>query len=256
MTKRLSLSVWVFCCLVAFSASILAQDEGPHSLIFVKQNSKPKYYEDNAQGLCGEIYSALIAGLAAYDIKVEVLQTNYPIKRLLNMMEAGDAHVFCGAGRNAAREQMFVYSKLPVYSVSNVVSARGDASIEISSMDDMAEQELVIGALFGTSSAKWLKTHEGLRVSDKFDSPEEGLASVASGKIDVFYYHDLGLNYLTRTSHPSLKVLPVKFRTVPQWLLYSKEADPKLIKQLDAELAIMTNSGALKKIQQKYLSAP
>lgn len=233
-----------------------AQEETGNSLIFVKQNSKPKYFDDDSQGLCGEIYSALIAGLAARDIKVEVLPTNYPIKRLLNMVELGDAHVFCGAGRNAAREQLFVYSKLPVYSVSNVVSATGDAAIEISSMEDMTKQDFVIGALFGTSSAKWLKTHEGLRISDKFDSPEEGLASVASGKIDLFYYHDLGLNYLTRTAYPSLKVLPVKFRTVPQWLLYSKQTDPTLVERIEAELAVITNSGALKRIQQKYLSEP
>lgn len=247
--KALSLCFWVSFCIPVF-----AQDREAITLTFVKQNSKPKYFDANNDGFCGEIYSALAAGLEKKGVAVDVLPTVFPIKRILTMLEDGRANVFCGAGRNKERELRYIYSSLPVYSVSNVVSTKKNTEYAIQSIADIARKKLTVAVLFGSSSAKWLKNHDGLRTSDKYHSPDEAMDALNSNqKIDLFYYHNLGLNYLTRTSYPSLKVLPVKFRTVPQWLIYSKHTSADLIQLLETELSMMTNSGALERIQEKFL---
>lgn len=251
---KTGLNALVICFLISFCIPVFAQEGGEVSLTFVKQNSKPKYFEASSEGLCGEIYSALASGLAQKSVKVKVLPTVFPIKRILTMLEDGRANVFCGAGRNAERELRYIYSSLPVYAVSNVVSARIDTEYDIQSIKDISSKSLIVAALYGSSSAKWLKGHGGLRISDKFHSPDEAMVALRNNdKIDLFYYHDLGLNYMTRTTFRSLKVLPVKFRTVPQWLIYSKHTAKNALQLLETELSVITRSGDLKRIQEKYL---
>ena len=231
-----------------------ALSEEQDKLIFLKQNSKPKYFDSNHEGLCGEIYAALGSQLSSKQLVVEIDPENYPIKRILKLLELGKAQVFCGAGRNEKREKLFWYSSLPVYSVANVVAAREFDDEVPFGFNDIAESGAIVGALFGTSSAAWLKTHEGVRVNDKFHSLEQALAALARGEdLRYFYYHDLGLNYLTRTMALPLKVLPTKFRTTPQWLLYSRETSEELVAELDQALAALHESGRLKAIQQRYL---
>lgn len=245
--------------IIALSLSLsatIAADTSEKELVFVKQNSKPKYFDDNQEGLCGEIYIKLQSRLKASDTAIKIDPVTYPIKRVLSMLDRHEADVFCGAGRNKKREKLYLYSKLPVYSVGNVVSAKRQSSIEINDISDIAEQNLLVGALFGTTSATFLKSHEGVRVNDKFHTVEEGLETLAENEhLHLFYYHDLGLNYLTRTLGLPIKVLPVRFRETPQWLLYSKETPPELVESVDLALKAITESGELKAIQRKYLDA-
>ncbi|KZY64700.1 hypothetical protein A3765_08515 [Oleiphilus sp. HI0130] len=249
--KTLSVCFWLSLCLPAFAQG---NDSNEKTLTFVKQNSKPKYFEANAEGLCGEIYTLLASGLAEKGVEVEVLPMVYPIKRILTMLEDGRANVFCGAGRNAERELRYIYSSRPVYSVSNVVSARDNSKYTIDSIADISNKKLIVAALFGSSSGRWLRSHDGLRISDKYHSPDEALLALNNNeKIDLFFYHDLGLNYLTKTTYTSLRVLPVKFRTVSQWLIYSKHTTAQSVRLLEAQVSSITKSGELKRIQEKYL---
>ncbi|WP_286238968.1 substrate-binding periplasmic protein [Neptuniibacter halophilus] len=219
------------------------------------QNSQPKYFLENANlgGLCGEIYQRLKSRLAQRQVELKIDTQYLPIKRILREVEMGPAGIYCGAGRNAEREKRFIYSAIPVYSVSNVVLAHQDEAYLPSSIAQLAKDGISVGALFGTSSAAYLKSHQGTEVFDKIYSLDEALRLVAKRKIRLFYYHDLGLNYLVKHSDYSLKVLPTRFRTTPQWVVYSPAMSPELRQILDQELQAMLNSGELAAINRNYL---
>lgn len=242
----------------AMVASATPQISGPDAsqIVFLKQNSKPKYFASNHTGLCGELYTALIAHLENMGFTSYIDPENYPIKRILKMLEHGSANVFCGAGRNAQREARFIYSKIPVYTVANVVAARANDDFVPASMNDLVKKQAIVGALYGTSSSAWLKGHEGVRVNDKFHDLDTALEALANhAELRFFYYHDLGLNYLTEASGLPLKVLPTRFRSTEQWLIYSPETNEASQQALNDSLKAIRDTGELSAIQKKYLLA-
>lgn len=236
--------------------SSLLQSAFAADLVFVKQNSEPKYLADNS-GLCDQIYSELAANLSHQGIDVTVLDIPFPIKRILVMLETGQAHVFCGAGVTEERQQKFNYSWLPVYTVSNVLLAHAEETEVPASFKDIAENKWVIGAFYGTSSATYLRSHDGVLVNDNFHDLEQVTQTIATKPkqgLRYFYYHDLGLNHYVQKSGLPLKVLPTKFRTVDQWLLLSKSMRDADRETLEQALAQLNDSGRLREIQAQFLS--
>lgn len=249
--------ILVALCLLSTLASLsfpVHSNTAPQSIVFLKQNSTPKYFPDSQTGLCGEMYQALANKLRSQGLSVDIDDELYPIKRILKMLEMGQAHVFCGAGRNAKREAIFTYSKQSIYDVANVVAARMSEAFIPTNIQDLRRQDISIGTLFGTTSSQWLESHGGLRINDNFHSPDAALEAMARGAdIRYFYYHDLGLNYLTQSMNLPLKVLPTRFRTTPQWMLYSRMLTPTQIQALDTALAELEAEGELGAIRQAYL---
>ncbi|WP_259779870.1 substrate-binding periplasmic protein [Aestuariispira ectoiniformans] len=241
-----SLSAWIFPA---------AADP---QLRFVVQDSQPKYFlnTDENAGLCGDIYIALREQLGAQGISVIIDNEYTPIKRILALVEYGKADAFCGAGRNAQRESRFIYSTDAIYSVSNVVAAHSSELVTPASLDDLASMQSPVGAFYGTSSARFLKARSGITVDDKFTSLDEALKTLAGQRrIRYFYYHDLGLYYLVKTSGLPLRVLGTKFRTTPQWMIYSKKMPVELRQRLDAEVSHMVKSGMIDRIWARYKPA-
>jgi len=221
---------------------------------FVRQNSKPKYLPDNS-GLCDQIYSTIQERMAAQGVDVAVVSENMPIKRILKLLEVGEADLFCGAGLTDERTKLYLYSELPVYDVSNVIVAHEEESVIPVSFEQIAIDKLVIGAFYGTSSSKWLMSHEEVIVSDNHHSLDNVMELIASKRsLRYFFYHDLGLEHYVRTSGLPIKVMPTKFRTIPQWLLYSRSAEPKHIQMIEDIMRDMTESGELAAIQEQFLS--
>ena len=169
-------------------------------IVFVKQNSSPKYFDSESKqiGLCDEVYLTLQTRLEKLGQGAHIDPTLYPIKRTLGLLLSGKGHVFCGAGRNKEREQLYHYSEKPVYSVSNVLLMHNDDKYIANDYRDLQENKLLIGTYFGTSSSKFLKKLDGIRVLDHFTNLNDAIEQVASKKIPYFYYHDLGLNYLVK----------------------------------------------------------
>lgn len=224
---------------------------------FLVQDSQPKYFLNDPQqkGLCGDIYQALKAKLAERQVVSDVQQHYLPIKRILAMVEQEAGHVFCGSGRNEAREKRFTFAKVPVYHVSNVLAAHASDKFEPQSFNDVIKNGNAVGALFGTSSARYLKQQIPGLVNDSFKDLHTPLKLIATPpyRLRYFYYHDLGLNYLVKSTGLSLKVVPTKFRTVPQWLIYSNHTDQATAEAIESSLQEMTQTGELGKIVGQYI---
>ncbi|MCW9034137.1 MAG: transporter substrate-binding domain-containing protein [Alphaproteobacteria bacterium] len=230
-----------------------AKAETP-SLRVLVQKSKPKFflYEAGRLGLCDEIYLRLKERLSARGINLKIDANYTPIKRILLELEKGLGDGFCGAGRNAAREARVIYSTNPIYVVSNVVATQRDNPTNPKSFQDLAKEGVTVGAYFGTASATFLKKQKGVKVDDHFKTLKEGLERVSLGKLTYFYYHDLGLNYLVKNLPYLLRVVPTKFRTINQWMIYSKETPEHLRKAMDHEISEMIKSGEMDKIHAKF----
>lgn len=91
-------------------------------IVFLRQNSAPKYAQGPKEnGLCDLIYKELTEYLKKNSIETKILSTNFPIKRIIIMLDANEGNIFCGASMTAERKDKLIYSKTPVYSVSNVL---------------------------------------------------------------------------------------------------------------------------------------
>ena len=227
-------------------------------ILMLMQDSQPKYVlqRTGVSGLCGELYLAIQRHLLLERIESNIVEQFLPIKRILTMVEHEEDYIFCGAGRDKMRDRRFAYAKTPVYHVSNVLAVHQTDRSDPESIRDIAKSDGVVGALFGTSSAEFLKAELGPElVNDTFTDIESGLKMVAKPPylIRYFYYHDLGLNYLTKESGLPLRVSSTRFRTVPQWLIYSKKMDRKKARALEKVLQNMKRSGELESIVGRYI---
>lgn len=218
------------------------------------QDSQPKYFltESGEQGLCNEIYRALSQRLVEHDITLEVSPGFIPIKRILHMVETGQANLFCGAGRNARREALFHYLPTPVYQVSNVLLGHRNEQLAPADYDELVTLSPSIAVISGTSSAAFLHK-KGASGLVEFHDIGKAISSVAlNDRIRFFYYHDLGLNYALRNSELPIQVMPVRYRTVPQWLLVSRET-PEPLRDIMAEvLAAMAQDGTIAAINTRF----
>lgn len=226
-------------------------------LVLLRQNSEPKYLA-NGQGLCDQIYSAVGERLRADGHELRVDPSRYPIKRILQMLEAGQGQLFCGAEATAERRRRFGFSALPAYTLTNVIASHPQQPNQPLTIADITANQQLIGALYGTSSANWLKSQIGEeRVFDQIYSVEEGLALLAHHKEPrYFFYHDLALNYFAARQPQQLKVLPYAYRAIPQWLMFSPSVDAALIRRVDAIMAELAASGRLAAIQLQFLPLP
>ena len=234
---------------------VCIQDGFAGEIIFLRQNSEPKYFEDpqTRKGLCDEIYMGLKSRLAKKALRVKIDHDRLPIKRILSRLELGTGHVFCGSGRNKKREEKFIFSKKAVYSVSNKVAAHKSENFDPRNLQELARSEKVVGVLFGTSSATFLKSVDGVAVYNKIYEIDQGLRLLNQNKvIRFFYYHDLGLNYYVKKKFPDLRVMSHKFRTVPQWLAISRSLKKADVMSINEALDDLYKSGEIDRIWAKF----
>ena len=243
-----------FCGLLSHAAH--AED---YVLNLSVQNSQPKYIlqdDGGITGLCGEIYTALKRKLSVDGVAVSIADHTRPIKRILTDLRTGKSDMFCGAGRNAQREVEFIYSVRPVYHTSNVLVTHENNPFYPKNFTDLKNSKVEVGAFLGTTSAEYLKLQTGVRVNDNFTSLDEALDRVADDeKFRLFYYHDLGLVYLIEKRKLPLRIIPTKFRTVPQWLLYSRMTNKALVAKVEDAMLQMEVSGELADIQSRYTTS-
>lgn len=237
---------------LSFSLSVTAGQK----IVFLKQNSNPKYFTDKSEqvGLCDEIYFNIKKELSEGVENIDIDERLYPIKRILSMLKEGRGHVFCGAGRNEKREGMFIYSKLPVYHVSNVVAAKSSEKFIPKTVRDFVSRDIIVGAYHGTTSAKFIKKQKDIRLNDNFTSFNQAFKELNGTNLRYFYYHDLGLNYLVKESGLPLKVLPTKFRIVPQWIIYSKKIPPRVHAAIESAIQRLHDKRIIHKTWKKYLN--
>lgn len=224
-------------------------------VVFLRQNSEPKYaQEESKKGLCDLVYDEIISYLTEKKIATKTITTLLPIKRILRMQKTGEGHVFCGATKNPGREAEYLFSKRPVYSISNVLMAHKDTHFFPEKLADLASGKYKIGAFFGTASADFIKSYAAKNVDAQYTSVENAIKLVSLKKLDYFFYHDLALSNFAKTSKFPVHVSKIKYRALGQYIMMSKKLPPSVVDHINQKLDELYESNKIDKICDQFLN--
>lgn len=241
---------------LSLAGSFNAHAGDSRKLYAAVQNSSAKYLQSDAgvRGLCGDVYAALKERLKDQGINLVVNPQEKVITRILSELKYGLVDLYCGAGRNAEREQNYIYSAVPVYHVSNVLIVRANDDFNPRTLSELEQSGEEIMAFYGSSSARFLKENTSVKVADVFSDLDKTLSLLANGRrYRAFYYHDLAAKYYIQQSGYPLKMAPTRYRTIPQWIIYSQQTDKGLVAKVEEAMAAMKKAGDLEKITSPYL---
>lgn len=218
------------------------------------QNSSPKYVQGTSgvEGICGEFYLQLGKELEAQGIEVVIDDHYTPIKRILKTLRTTSNSIYCGASRDPEREKIYQYSSLPLYMVSNILVTHQKNRKNPDTVQELIRSKARIGTYFGTGSAKFLKSTGVQRVNERYATLEKGLQSVASGEIDYFFYHDLGLLYFLSQTSLELRAVPTAFRSYAHWMIMSPDMPEEIFRKLDATVSKLIKNGTMTQIRKGY----
>ncbi|TWI92556.1 extracellular solute-binding protein (family 3) [Roseibium hamelinense] len=174
---------------------------------------------------------------------------------MLVNLDQGTSDLDCGAAKNASREQRFIFSSQPLYSVFHVVGVRASEAPPAQSFEDLSKHGSPIVALRGAGVTRFLERKmAGNEKPILVQTPDEALHLVAEGRVKAFYYHSLGLNYYLdqEWKDKGLIVAPAKFHSYDHWVMFSRHLPEDVVVMLDAAISHLVETGAVEKILKRY----
>ncbi|GHF20312.1 hypothetical protein GCM10017044_13940 [Kordiimonas sediminis] len=248
----------LICILLISLAGMQNPVAADQTIRFLAQDAEPKYiFRDSLGGLCGELYSEIAERIGAHGFQAELPSVGVPIKRILMDLRDGRGHVYCGAGgRHTEREQLYIFSKEPIYKITMVAVKRADDPLSLKRIENLTGDNALILTPFGTSTASWLQSHKQLKVDDQFRDVEHAISLVAGGRWGrVFYYHDLAAIYAIRRQGlgDRTEMLAFEHNSFDQWMLYSRHLPREKRDAIEGVIADMRADGTLRRITSEYI---
>ena len=247
--------------LLILLSSLFCQAE-PIELRTAYQDSFPKYYSYNqpekaAQGLCIDILCA-IEKTAGITIKAPF--GFLPFKRLQNQLARGEIDIFIGMAKSKSRLEKYTFLDTPLYAVHHTLGVRQDDTVQINSLDDIANlaPNNIILTNFGTATEHLLKAHGGLNVDSEGATIKANLKKLIYGRGRFICFHDLGLKAAIRQHGYSekIRVLPITLRTYYHYIAFAPGTSSEVIARVDLALQKLQVEGTLAAIHAKYVGSP
>jgi polar amino acid transport system substrate-binding protein len=225
------------------------------------QETSPKFVKTG--NTMGGIAVDVMRALEKLDPTIRFVgeQTILPMKRreygLTEEAANSDSRLDCffGLAKDAERAKKFTYSKVPIYSIKNVMAVRADDSVKVSSFDDIKKlKDNVILANNGYAQAKELKAVGGLNIDDGGATHEDNFAKLVQGRGRFFFSADITMRYTLKSlpARDNVKILPAVFSEMGQYLVYSHSVPKEISDRIDANLQKLIDSGEIAKILAKY----
>lgn len=217
-----------------------------------QKDNPPKYIIESGRvfGICVDIINALNSRLREHNMRIVSIHDDVPFARVKMLLKLGEIDVFFGIIKNKEREKLYRYAN-PLYDVhftfaklkSNPFEFTGEASL----------QGKVVGALRGGNSAKIMSRIQGVNVS-LVNSIPNAFELLMLKRIDMIYYHNLGLEWNIKQSEYKNDLTLVKnpHKSMRQYVAFSKNVSSDIVKQIEEVLSSMAEDGTLAKIMQKY----
>ena len=220
------------------------------------QNSFPKYYLQKGKmtGLCIDIIKAI----ELQDPSLHIFKTNSfkSFKRIQSNLEKGDIDlIFCFA-RNKEREEKFLFLDTPLYQVNHLLIARANDNIQIDNFKQLSQfKEGAILTVFGTSTARHLKSQSQATVDAGARTIRLNLKKLQYGRGRLFYFHDLGTVNTIKAffNEDDFRVIRGNFKRYNHYIAFSKKVSQETVTKVDNALKAIQASGQLKQITQNYL---
>ncbi len=253
-TKLSKLKLTVF--LVILSPLIRADERLLKT--YVQSDAPPRYIysEKGSGGVCMDIINEINRRLNGNgNANIEVENKSVPIKRILDyLVSERKISVFVGSAKTEERKNLNLQFSSPLYPIQTSFAKRsGD---EFQYLDDSSLDGKIISVLRGSRSDT-LVNRFGKSTIVRANSIEQSLHMLSAGRVDLVYYHDLGLAWQIRdlglVDQISLVGDHISFNDASEhFILYSKSVPKDIVARIDVEINKMKADGTIDSILKKY----
>jgi len=224
---------------------------------YFQNNSPPRYIEFNQKttGICIDIIDEINKRLESKKIIItNPNQIKVPMKRIIKYIELNkEIDIFVGAAKNQARINHVGKYSTPLFSIIGTFAKNKTNDFFYSGKDSL--KGLSTGVLRGSISESMLQDIAGVNVVPT-NTIEQSLRMLAANRIDLVYYHDLGLNWQIRSLKLNKKIEVVNAHQYleqgHQYILYTNRVSKEVITKINKVITSMHADGSMHSIIKKY----
>lgn len=217
-----------------------------------QNNAPPRYFVKNgiSTGICVDMIDELNIRLEKDNISIKTEKGSLPLRRLMKYLENGTIDIVVGLSKNKKRENKF-HITIPIYPLTMSFAKRQADPFEYTDIDSL--RGVKIGTLGGASSSKTMKKIDGAYVSET-TTIEQALKKLKAGRINLVFYHNLGLSWQIKEFNLSNDLLLVKnpFLSKGHHIAISKKVSPDVVSKINMAIKSMRSGGVIDKILAKY----
>lgn len=260
MKKLFCLLALKAVCFSVLSLVVFSNNTGAETTLlrtYFHSDAPPRYFEINNMdtGICLDIIHELNARLEPNGISiVNPNNEKVPVKRIQYYLEQNaEIDLFVGAALTEDLVASGIQFSVPLYSLNGAFAKRRDDPFVFVNPDSL--KGLTVGVLRGSRSVETMTNIEGVTVEET-STMEQSLKKLAVGRVDLVYYHDMGLawqiKHFNLGDNVVLAEMDEKFDSAPHYIIFSKNASQKIITAINTAIESMQADGSMDRILQKY----
>jgi len=224
---------------------------------YFQNNAAPRYLQvnDKATGIGIEILAQLNIRLKPHNISIiNPNNEQVPIKRILHSLQkTKEIDLFIGGAKTKSRIASGVQFSIPLYPLSGTFAKRIQHPFIYT--DETSLINMTVGVLRGSRSVQTMSNIEGVKL-ESTNTMLQSLQKLASGRIDLVYYHDMGLAWQIKNSPLKEQLMLIdkhpNIESAPHYILFSNRTSPPFIDLINNMIRAIQSDGSLEGILKKY----
>lgn len=222
------------------------------------QESPPKYFVENdtIKGLCVEIIDSLNMQLESEDIYIVAVDPGspfVPFSRIQARLREEETDIFVGMARSSGREVHYQFLDTPCYEVCSIFAKKASSSFEFNSPSDLIGQ--TVGVVAGSKTGKQLESLEGIEIFG-VQNLEQGIKMLDADRLDLFFYHSLGLGFSIKKLGLSDELILTKnsYENYAHYIAFNKSISPAVMEKVEEALKTLHAEDMIITIMESYHS--
>ena len=224
---------------------------------YFQNDAAPRYMQanDKAAGICIEIMAQLNIRLKSHNISI-INPTNerVPIKRILHSLQKTQKiDLFIGGAKTKSRIAAGVQFSTPLYPLSGTFAKR--IQYPFIYTDETSLMNMTVGVLRGSRSVHTMSNIAGVKL-ESTNTMLQSLGKLANGRVDLVYYHDMGLAWQIKNSMLKEQLMLIdkhaNIESAPHYILFSSRTSPVIIDLINNMIKAMHKDGSITEILNKY----
>jgi ABC-type amino acid transport substrate-binding protein len=214
--------------------------------------SPPKYIQSSKnKGICYDIIKALNKELKKENIQIDENAEFKPLKRIKHELLTGEIDVFFCIAKNKKRVEEYTFINIPLYEVNGCIAKLKTNNFKLDGINSLKGK--TIATISGSRTEKTIKSIKGVKV-DSSPNIISAIKKVEAGRVDLLYYHNLGILYnLKKLNTNRIVMIKKPLFKYFHYVAFSKHTNPLYIILTEAALLKINNDKTLERILNKYL---
>lgn len=247
----------IFTLLSSLCLSLQICAKQIHLYTYFQNNAAPRYMLSNdiPTGIGVDILAQLNILLKPHEISIiNINNDSVPITRILHSLEKNEKiDLFVGGAKTKARMLLGVQFSIPIYPLFGTFAKHKQNPFIYNNKDSL--KEMTVGVLRGSRSVQTMSKFEGVKI-EKTNTMQQSLKKLASGRIDLVYYHAMGLAWQIKKSNLKEQLTLIdkheNIESAPHYILFSSRTSPDIIALINNLIKTMHNDGSIGHILNKY----